>query len=704
MNHRESLIDFTAFNSALIVAKNRNNEYESNGIGKTTILSAIEYALFGAVPTSVLEKIVRDGTDKCEVEFDFEFQNNKYRILRGRSKKGRSELRFWQEINDKWEPITERSMPETESKIADLIKISHKAFACSIKFAQYDLSNSIASADSSEHRKKIFKEPLQLSDYTKLEKIAKEKVNRTQKQIDAAETNISLLGAPSSDIERATTDLDYCKSVIVAKDAEIEKCKLSLVEKQKSLEELKKSVNSSDSELHENIARLQQRSEIVKNTVDKTHRTVLTSKDEAEKNSARAKEFEIKIEITCKELAEIDSEVVRDTKLISEDLKKVREDQLYGTKLLAQLEAEYDAANKSIPNGDLCPACKQQITLEHRKQCEDEVNAILGQKSKEIADINKNLDKCIKKLDKLQAELDNANKHNNIKSSLERELKSAQSQLEYCKTQSKAAEKRYLEATTELEAAQNEHKEVLERLNTLREAAKSSSLSDTNGKILALTDEIRLYERNLEQMRQDLKNIHSREGAAEAKIKIATENLTKLTTIKTELASLYEELAMQLMVHNAFGPNGIPTFIIHSILDEFQMESNKLLQVLRPELELRFDADLEMYYKVYGQERSFDQLSIGQKIYITLALKMGMSKVIQKRLGIDIRMLLLDEVEASLDHAGKQAYAEVVKKWSDDFCILIISHSDYIKDKFHHAILVEGDQQNGATSSVVTSW
>ena len=164
MNHKKSEIDFSLFNAALIVGKNKDNARESNGIGKTSIFSAIEYALFGEVPTSVLEKIIRNGTEKCLVEFAFETELGKFKITRGRSRKGRSELRLHEWVNNDWQAISERGMPETNKKINELVKISHKAFSHSIKFGQNDLSG-LASVDKPEKRKAILKEPLQLSDF-----------------------------------------------------------------------------------------------------------------------------------------------------------------------------------------------------------------------------------------------------------------------------------------------------------------------------------------------------------------------------------------------------------------------------------------------------------------------------------------------------------------------------------------------------------
>jgi DNA repair exonuclease SbcCD ATPase subunit len=167
---------------------------------------------------------------------------------------------------------------------------------------------------------------------------------------------------------------------------------------------------------------------------------------------------------------------------------------------------------------------------------------------------------------------------------------------------------------------------------------------------------------------------------------------------------------MHQRVTQAFSSSGIPTLIIHTILDDLQLEANALLTELRPGIELQFhisknDKDtLDLTYRIDGKERDWEQLGGGQKVFISLSLKLGLSIVIQRRMGVDIKFLELDEVDQPLDKAGVDAYADVIKKWQDKFKIFVITHNDSLKDKFTHAILVESDGANGSEAKVVTNW
>src|SRR5690606_22223292 len=101
LSHKKSDIDFTSFNSCLIVAAHRNNPDISNGIGKSTILKAIDYVLFDVYPSVKKEEIIRDGASSCRIIFEFLLNNDLYKIERGYAKSG-TFLYFYKKEADEW--------------------------------------------------------------------------------------------------------------------------------------------------------------------------------------------------------------------------------------------------------------------------------------------------------------------------------------------------------------------------------------------------------------------------------------------------------------------------------------------------------------------------------------------------------------------------------------------------------------------------
>jgi DNA repair exonuclease SbcCD ATPase subunit len=78
---KEVSINFSKLN--LITGANADDiSLSGNGSGKTTILNAILFNLYGSITNLNLTDLVRIGTKTCSVELDFEHNNEQYRIVR----------------------------------------------------------------------------------------------------------------------------------------------------------------------------------------------------------------------------------------------------------------------------------------------------------------------------------------------------------------------------------------------------------------------------------------------------------------------------------------------------------------------------------------------------------------------------------------------------------------------------------------------
>jgi exonuclease SbcC len=198
-----------------------------------------------------------------------------------------------------------------------------------------------------------------------------------------------------------------------------------------------------------------------------------------------------------------------------------------------------------------------------------------------------------------------------------------------------------------------------------------------------------------------LSDLNVKVGSFSAKIESKTEDLENLQSVESKLERFKKEYAVQKQIRKAFSSSGIPTMVIHTILDDLQTEANLLLADIKPGHELHFTPDLEIGFRIHGKDKEYKQLSGGQKMIMAFSLKIGLSLVIQNRLGISIKFLGFDEVDQSLDKAAVDNYAEIIRKLQDRFKIFVITHNDSLKDKFSNVIFVDGDASNGATSRLV---
>jgi len=119
-------IDFTSFDLACISG--------DNGAGKSAILDAITWALFGRARKHD-ESIINLESTRAEVIFIFRYEGNQYRIIRSNPRGGVKSVEFQilQEEgsdtdNPTWLPLTERTLRETNQKIEEILRLDYESF------------------------------------------------------------------------------------------------------------------------------------------------------------------------------------------------------------------------------------------------------------------------------------------------------------------------------------------------------------------------------------------------------------------------------------------------------------------------------------------------------------------------------------------------------------------------------------------------
>lgn len=708
MNHREADLPLGNIKSALIVGKTKNNDAISNGVGKSSLFAAIEWALFNKVHKTTLERVIREGTKKCQVEYSFDLGSSSYKVVRSLSSKGTKNVYLYELINGEWESITQRTSSETEDKLKEIIKISHKAFQYSVLFRQADLTGLVEAKDGTEASVKsridALKEPLNLMRYSKKEEMAKKRSQPLKKEIEAKESQLQLLGDPEKDILVSDSELSETVKLISEKEALIKNdLSISLQEKKSNLESLKSTLSSSDADIHNKVEEQHIKVKKLNYTIKELgdSQTKIEASLSSQTNLLKKKEEQLSSAL--KSLSEKEAETHRDITLISKEHKKVCEDELNGSKLLTRVEVELEHAQKSIPDSDSCPACNQSITKEYRETFEINAKKILDNHTENIVFYNKQLKICRNVKDKLSKELDLAKKHISDTESISKNILSIKESITAYKQNIDSAEIEAKRIRDNLNSSSAELQEAIKHYDSLKEIANKSDLNDLNTKIFSIAREIKVYEQSIESMRTEIQSLKTREGVLKERIKNRTNDKEKLNKINEELNKLRYDLSIYQMVINSFSHKGIPTFIINTCLNELQLETNRSLQQLRPDLEVQFDADLNFTYRRNGKIRDYHQLSYGQHVYIALAFKRGLAHVIQRIANVNINLLEFDEVDAPLDKAGAEALATAIKKWQDEFTILVVTHRDSLKDKFSHAILVE-EGDDGSETRLVTSW
>ncbi|HEX7433986.1 MAG TPA: SMC family ATPase [Anaerolineaceae bacterium] len=148
LSYREPAeLDFTGFNLACISG--------NNGAGKSSLLDAITWALFGQARRKD-DDLINSGAKAAEVIFDFAYETNVYRIRRSKPKDKTTDLQFQilqadihyqpglgavslgggaQKPAD-WKTLTEKSVRETEKAIQKTLRMDYDTFTNASFFLQ----------------------------------------------------------------------------------------------------------------------------------------------------------------------------------------------------------------------------------------------------------------------------------------------------------------------------------------------------------------------------------------------------------------------------------------------------------------------------------------------------------------------------------------------------------------------------------------
>lgn len=716
-------LDLTAFNAALIVGRLDNNDLFSNGVGKSTIFRAIEYVLFNQVRDLKLEELIRDDTNGCKVILDFELDGKIWRISRSRTTKGTSDLSLYErnthtedgiephsnlpkeKISTFWEQKSGRRANDTELDLAKLIKVNAKGFTNSFYFAQHDFKG--LASETASRRRAIFRESLPIGIYAKLEKLARDKASALTRDIEKKRVTIGVIGDPDK-------ELKFFEKRWAELSGQIVNHLTSVNTQQALVDEVKNKVNDLTSQ--EMILSSQMKSVVLKKTdaearlkraqvtIDSTTASRKSVIDAAKALSSDLKsKKEKKEELSAIDLSQIET--------LKEEIISIRDEIATTTAKISSLNAEIEELKIPMPDDAVCKHCRQELTDAHRRACKNSIDEEIKEKEALILTLKSQLVAARKTLDEKNSQQKKLEILSKEKESITNQISSTEKELNDKKSVYEDYSKIIEAQKSELELAKVDLDAALKELENSNQEA-----------LLKLHDEIKQEKSKVVQAELILADLNKQLTKLNSEIAVVEHSKTEKKNAikqKAELAEQLEKLEEEYSIYpdllQGFSPTGIPNLIIQGLLDDLQTEANNILNQIKPGLQLEFsiektnsdgetDDDLDIKYFVNGRSRVWPAISGAMKVSVMFALKLGYAFLLYKTLGVNIKFLLLDEIDQPLDKAGTDALAQIIKYFSKDFTILVITHNDRLKDKFTHAIFVEQDQNMVSAAKVVTQW
>jgi len=218
--------------------------------------------------------------------------------------------------------------------------------------------------------------------------------------------------------------------------------------------------------------------------------------------------------------------------------------------------------------------------------------------------------------------------------------------------------------------------------------AETAALPEVSGKLVEA-------EKDNQRMLEEERLLRDSLAAAQERLRQFSE-LEEARTQKEKLhAAVLQEESIYRELAEAFGKKGLQALLIEQALPEIEIEANRLLGkmtdnrmslALESQRETRKGDTMETLDIKIADElgtRSYEMYSGGEAFRIDLALRIALSKLLVRRAGAALPMLIIDEGFGSQDNAAREKLVEAINSIQDDFeKIIVITHLEDLRDRF----------------------
>ena len=334
-------VDFNKEQLTLVLGENLDQGGDDtgsrNGTGKTTIINALSYALYGQALTNIKRNNLINKTNSkgMLVTLNFEKGNNQYRIERGRSP---NVLKFYINDHEQKEDIDESQgdSRQTQKDIDSLLDMSHDMFKHIVALNTY--TEPFLSMRANDQRA-IIEQLLGITILTEKADLLKEKVKQTKDFITEETLKINAIEASNKKIEQSIETLAGRQRAWVAKR------KTDADRMQTALEELEKLDIDAELEAHDKLTNWTELNNRI-TSLNKEKATLETALMRATKGVDKAekdiKELDDAICYTCGQTLHADKKAEIETK----KQKELSDALAYQTEVADKLEATMEFLNE----------------------------------------------------------------------------------------------------------------------------------------------------------------------------------------------------------------------------------------------------------------------------------------------------------------------------------------------------------------------
>jgi exonuclease SbcC len=651
------------------------------GTGKSSILYAVDFALFGDPIGRSFEYLLREGADSGKVTVQFTQNGRTYKLVRGLKRRGKGIGQDFEELK-LFEDETLLASMKTDA-IAEQFKAVtglDKELYREIVWVRQEHLKELLDAAPRERQRRL-DELFGLSDYEMAwSNIAGyQRDYETEKRVYEKDPDVVGMEKLSAEYNRLTEEftllemelqdalgkLAGAKRALEDGDSKLKK----LEEKKQQIEELKRKeakVQANMSGIADALASLNQRVEGKKNIIDNLKQ--------------RQNSLETQATAYKKALAEAGVPA-------NQPVEALRAQVAAFDDKLSSLKAEQEATVRnmetdqkrttSLSMESRCPLCLQSLNDEYKSSLIQRIQQENVERQNTIM--------------QLQVEIEKLQRTKAVANEAFSNLQTLTTRADDLKPRLSEEEKNLSDLATEVEAKRQLEVELGGQLETLRLEIGRFDLSDLEAARVQREQAFAQYYRLESELRTKenrKKDLLTRLDETKERIDHAQEKLERIQKVARSL----EVLGAIRDAYRSIQPKLRGEFV--KVLRNFvQQVLDGLVGGEAPLLNVVVDDTYTPFVKSEsGVDREVANLSGGERTLLAFAYRLGLGQLImQSRTGHGLSMLLLDEPTESLgrEDGSIDRLAEAISRFKAIEQIIAVTHSEAFAEKAEHVITLE---------------
>lgn len=703
-------LEFEVAKGVTLIQGFNHDDNTPEGSGKSAILNALAWGLFGKIPKDAnVDDVIREGASKCEVEVELDG----FTVYRSRKPNDLCIIQNKKEVRGK-------DARETQAQIEKLVGMSFDSFCQSIYFAQ-NYPNKFVTANQ-ENKGKILSEILDLEQFDRARKQANDKLKAVNEELIGINKDVeryaTLKQAEQKNRESLKELLAQFEEEKVTKirslfkylgqnkaEAEkfVEEFESSKKEELKKIKtEIKQTEFSVDLEEKEEFKLKEVLGELDSDKISEEIDSIQQKLGELEdnKNDIRVKLGSIDMILKQQKKTQIDLKNLKG--ILETTSSKIKDMELNIEGALSDLDHDKEVLEEAIaalknPEKSNCPTCGQawsgdvshyEKEVEKAKKEQSRTQNMLKGYETELSELKEKritLKQDIKLLEKEVSEQEAPTSEK-----LNKRLEVLQSSIDELKDSKKELENK-LRAVDRIKAdlkAIKNRIEIFNKQKTKLEEQLSVIKSNTPDKFLEKFER-RAKELESEIEAEDAKeptSLNEKIAASSDKIKRLNADLQKVEAIQVEK----NKTVIQLEALKD-GYKEVKAYAFQNVLNQLTRKANGYLsELFEQPVKIKFqnvDMKIDVSVSIDGKDRPLGLYSGGQFRRIALAVDLALSDITCSRNSNKLNLMILDEYCKDLSEVSMEKVLKLLQ--SRKGSTILIEHNSIFKSIVNNVFEVE---------------